>query len=84
LYKGLIIGRLAKITESKDPSMLGRTGQIIDETKNMITLRENTGHTIRIPKSIIKISLASSKDSQQPISIIGLDLLATPEERIKG
>jgi RNase P/RNase MRP subunit p29 len=84
LYKGLIIGGLAEITESRDPSLKGRTGQIVDETKNTIILHENTGRTIRVPKSIIKMKVVSSEERQRPISIIGLELLATPEERIKG
>ena len=84
LYKGLIIGRSARITESNDPSLLGRVGLIVDETKNTILLHENLGRVIRVPKSVVELSIASADDRLQPVSIIGIELLATPEERVKG
>ena len=84
MYKGLIIGRSAEIIDSKDPSLIGRIGLIVDETKNTIILQEKTGRAIRVPKSVVKMNIASSEERQQPISIVGFELLATPEERIKG
>ena len=84
MYKGLIIGRSAEIIESTDPSLKGRAGLVIDETKNTVVLRENTGRMIRVPKYIVKLTLASSNEIHEPVIISGSELLATPEERIKG
>ena len=84
MYKELIIGKLAEVTESKDPSLIGRIGLIVGETKNMITLQEKMGRVIHVPKSVVKMKIGLSNERETQVSIVGSELLATPGERIRG
>jgi len=84
LYKGLIIGKDAEITGSSDPSLVGKRGKIVDETKNTIVLKQENGKTVRIAKSIVRFSLFSKDRSQSSLTLEGQELVATPQERIKG
>ncbi|MHB8566002.1 MAG: ribonuclease P protein subunit [Nitrososphaerales archaeon] len=75
---------MATIIGSLDLSLLNRYGMILDETKNTFVLREDlTQRLVRVPKSIVKISV-QSEGRNLPFHLLGSDLLLTPEERIKG
>ncbi len=82
MYSSLLIGRFAEIVQSLDHSLLGRSGMIIDETKNMIHLRVESGETMKVPKSLVTLKLASSKSDR--IIIEGMKILGTPVDRIRG
>ena len=84
MYKGIIIGKSVEIIGSSDPSLVGRSGLIIDESKNTIMLEEDHGKVIRVPKSIVRLSIASEGWNQKSILVTESDLRAAPEERIKG
>ncbi|MFH0977961.1 MAG: ribonuclease P protein subunit [Candidatus Woesearchaeota archaeon] len=70
-----IIGAKAKITSSTNKSTEGIQGIIIDETKNMISIR-----TISGDKKIIKKASVFEIDGER---ISGDELVGRPEERIK-
>ncbi len=48
LYQHEFIGMTAEVLSTPDPSQLGMTGVIVDETRNTMTLRsdESTYHTL--------------------------------------
>lgn len=84
MFTGLLIGRIATIIESADPSLILRRGLILDETKNTFLMQEALSmQNITIPKSIVRLSIESLGNGQ-PQFLNGSDLLSSPEERIKG
>lgn len=84
MFTGLLIGRIATIIESADPSLIMRRGLIMDETKNTLLMQEaHSMKIIRIPKSIVRLSL-ENLGSGQSLNLNGSELLSSPEERIKG
>ena len=59
LYNSTWIGSTMNIVESNDPTLVGRTGLVLDETKNTLVMLEKDS-TIRIGKAGIKFTLDSS------------------------
>ena len=68
-----IVGLSIKIVESKNPSLLGLKGKIIDETKNTITIQTKTS-TKKIIKDQIKMEIGNKL-------IEGKHLVGRPHER---
>jgi RNase P/RNase MRP subunit p29 len=84
MFTGLLIGRIATIVESTDPSLMMRRGLILDETKNTLLIQEvQSMKNITIPKSIVRLALEPLGNSQAQM-LKGTELLASPEERIKS
>lgn len=79
LEKGEIIGRNIKITESKNKANIGLEGKIIDETKNMLTIKTTKGKKKLVKKNII----FTMKINNSETTIRGEEIQAAPEERIK-
>ena len=75
LLKGELIGLKAKVYEPKNKANLGLEGEIIDETRNTITIKTK-GKSKKIIKDQTKIMING-------IKIDGKDLVARPEERTK-
>lgn len=74
-----LIGLKIEITDSKNKSLMGLKGKIVNETKNMIIIE--TENTIKkIIKKQIKMKL---KLINKTIEIDGKKLVGTPENRIK-
>ena len=74
------IGLQVKIKECKDPSWIGKTGLIIDETKNMFTVMNKT-RKIKVSKKKIKLQL--TLPNQHKVTLDGQKLMKRPEDRIK-
>ena len=76
----MVIGLNAKVVRSDNPSQIGISGKIIDETRNMLKIFDK-GKSKSIPKktSTLHISLAD----KTIIEIEGTVLLGRPENRIK-
>ena len=73
-----LIGLSIKIIESKNKSLVGLNGKIIDETQNTLSLQ--TANSI---KKIIKNQITMKiKSNQKEIVIEGKDLVGRPHERI--
>ncbi len=73
--KIIMIGEIIKVTDAKNPSLIGVTGRAIDETRNTLTVQ--TGQTTkRLVKDQITITI-NGKTLQKEIS-------GRIEERIKG
>jgi ribonuclease P protein subunit POP4 len=74
-----LIGLHATILTSPQPRVVGLSGTIIFETKNMLTLRTNSG-----PKKISKLS-AEKMRMLLPSSVCfirGPSLIGRPEDRV--
>jgi len=56
---GTWIGSMMNIVESNDPTLVGRTGLVLDETKNTLVMLEKDSQ-IRIGKASIKFTLDNS------------------------
>ena len=75
--KAELIGLTIEITNSKNKSLIGLKGKIIDETKNMLTIEKNN-----IIKRIIK-NQSTLYFPKQKIKINGKFLIGRPEDRLK-
>jgi ribonuclease P protein subunit POP4 len=68
-----------KVVDSTDPTLINRSGVVVDETKNMLNLANDNGAVVFIPKatSMFELDLQGKK-----ILISGKDIIGTPQERI--
>ncbi len=73
------IGSIMKVIESKNPTLLGLEGKIIDETQNTITIKTKNS-TKKILKNQVKMKIETGNKS---FIIIGKDLVGRPQDRIK-
>ena len=74
-----IIGFKTSISDSMNKELIGRSGKIIFETKNMIVIETTNGRK-QIPKNICKFLFESTKEK---IVIDGEKLVKKPYERLK-
>ena len=75
IAKHELIGLKTEIIDSKNKDNIGIKGQIIDETKNTITIEQNN-KTKRLFKNNITLKINNQK-------IKGTSLKGRPKERIK-
>ncbi len=75
-----LIGLPVKIVESTNPSLVGIKGNVIDETRNMITI-EHDGKEKKVAKASASFvfTLPEAK-----VKVDGELLLSQPENRIRG
>jgi ribonuclease P protein subunit POP4 len=73
------IGLNVNIDNCKDPSWIGKTGMVIDETKNTFTLKIN-GKNKKIGKNI---SIFKFEYQGNNIILNGSKITYKPEDRIK-
>ena len=59
IYNSTWIGSMMNIVESNDPTLVGRSGLVLDETKNTLVMLENDA-CVRIGKSSITFQLDNS------------------------
>lgn len=76
-----LIGLEARVVNSSDPGLIGLAGRIVDETRNMLVV-ECAGGDKMVPKAaaVLRITLPSGEE----IEVDGAEIVARPEERIKG
>ncbi|MEM1560020.1 MAG: ribonuclease P protein subunit [Ignisphaera sp.] len=77
-----LIGLKIKIASHSDPTLVGKSGVVVDETSNtLIILDEDKNKKIRVPKcyGIYEFEL----QSKERIIIDGTLLLGRPEDRLK-
>jgi ribonuclease P protein subunit POP4 len=78
--KGEFLGRTVTIASSSDPTLVGATGEILDETMKTFSLRQADGRRITVAKSAVTIGLHMD---DRVVKIDGNTLLFRPEDRIK-
>ena len=77
--KDEFIGNIVKIKDCSDPSWIGKTGTILDETKNTFLLKINDKE-----KTIAKnTAIFEFENMGKKISLDGSKILFQPEKRIK-
>lgn len=69
------IGRNLQVVESNDSSLLDVNGTVVDETRNMLLIRSNSGDRM-ISKSVVKFTIDNSQ------TIDGQSVRQRPENRI--
>ncbi len=69
------IGRNLQVVESNDSSLLDVNGTVVDETRNMLLIRSNSGDRM-ISKSVVKFTIDNSQ------TIDGQSVRRRPENRI--
>jgi ribonuclease P protein subunit POP4 len=74
-----LIGTTVKIVDSKNPSLIGKEGKIIDETKNSFKIAYNDKINV-ILKDQITLDI---KFKNQTIRVDGKLFVGKPEDRIK-
>lgn len=74
-----LIGLECKVIASPNKYNIGIKGRIIDETKNLLFIETKRGIK-KIPK---KGSIFRLKLEKEVVEILGDDILARPEDRIK-
>jgi ribonuclease P protein subunit POP4 len=57
----ILIGREIEITESRNKSLIGKKGKVIEETQNTITIQEKEKET-KIIKTHVKIKIPETKE----------------------
>ncbi len=79
LLRHEFIGLRCCVVDATDPSIIGCEGEIVDETRNMLILRES-GKEKKIPKKDATFLFALSG---RKVKIEGKVLVGRPEDRIK-
>jgi len=75
-----LIGMPVKVTRARDPGIRGRSGLIIDETRNMLTLLHR-GRRFRVAKSLATFRFKLRNGTI--VDVDGARLVARPENRLK-
>lgn len=75
-----LIGRRVKIIESRDPTLLNLSGEIVYETKNMLFIKDTNNIIKKVAKNIIKLQIFVDNETY---IIDGKDIVGRPEDRIK-
>ncbi len=77
-----LIGLRVTVERGPDPSVVGATGTVTDETRNMLVLaRSADGRTLRVPKDgwTFRFVLPGGRSAD----IEGHDITFRPEDRVK-
>ena len=80
LRSGELIGLEVKIVESRNRFNTGKKGKVVDETRNMLVLKDDKGKTDNYIK---EENIFEFDQEGKKIVIKGLLLMKRPEDRIK-
>ncbi|MFH1106192.1 MAG: ribonuclease P protein component 1 [Candidatus Aenigmatarchaeota archaeon] len=79
LVRHELIGLDARVLESSDPTQVGLSGKVVDETRNTIEI-EAAGKTRSVIKKNCVFAFALG---EQTVKVDGKILVARPEDRVK-
>ena len=79
-----LIGSYVSVSDAKNKSLVGISGMIVDETRNMLAVEDEMGNVKKVTKKdvIFDFTFASKKDEIKA-RIRGDLLINKPEDRIK-
>ena len=80
LSKHELIGREVRVVDATDKALIGATGQVVDETRNTITI-EAKGRQKQLIKD--QCTFSFHLPSGKWVKVEGKILVARPEDRIK-
>jgi ribonuclease P protein subunit POP4 len=78
--RGELIGKTIKITYSKNKTLIGISGRVIDETKHTLMLEDKKKRKKRVLKNSITFE---ARDGREIINIKGELITGRPEDRVK-
>jgi RNase P/RNase MRP subunit p29 len=79
VFDEILIGNKVKIIESADPSLIERSGKVVDETRNMIKISDERNNSLLIPKAI---SVFELEIENRRTVLSGKEIVGTLEERV--
>jgi ribonuclease P protein subunit POP4 len=74
------LGRTITVKSATDPTLVGLTGEVLDETMKTFVVRTAAGRTVTIAKATVTLALHLG---DRAVEIDGNTLLFRPEDRIK-
>jgi ribonuclease P protein subunit POP4 len=80
LRSGELIGLEVKIVESRNRFNTGKKGKVVDETRNMLVLKDDKGE---VSSYIKEENTFEFSQKGEKVRIKGLLLVKRPEDRIK-
>lgn len=83
MYSGLLIGKTITVLSSLDKSLENENGLVVNESKNLITVKTPVGKILKLPKSVVMLEILDDLTNSQ-MTIDGSRLIGTPVDRIKG
>jgi RNase P/RNase MRP subunit p29 len=81
LFSRILIGEKIRIIQSSDPTLIQRSGMIIDETRNILKIADDAQKPVSIPKSSSIFELELELEGKR-IVLPGREIVGTPQERI--
>lgn len=79
LFSKMLIGSAITVLESSVPTLIHKSGKIIDETRNVLKIASGDQKNISIPKSSCVFEVETDR---RKIIVSGKELVGTPQERI--
>ncbi|MDH2901870.1 MAG: ribonuclease P protein subunit [archaeon] len=79
MFSRILIGEKIRIIQSSDPTLIQRSGMIIDETRNILKIADDAQKPVSIPKSS---SIFELEFEGKRIVLPGREIVGTPQERI--
>ncbi len=80
LVKHELIGLKVKVVDSKNPTSRGLTGNVVDETRNVIKIEKDNRKEVKLIKDQCTFSFMVNG---RWIDVDGKLLVARPEDRVK-
>ena len=74
-----LTGLFLTVSESTDKTLIGRSGIIVDETKNLLRVKSLSGNLFSLPKSIVELKVHLPGSGS--LSLNGALLTNRPEDR---
>lgn len=80
IVQGELIGLDAKVVKSANPSNLGMSGKIIDETRNTLVIRQNENDKVVAKETaVFQFTLPNGT----VVEVEGAAIIGRPEDRVK-
>jgi len=79
IASGELICLDAEVISSADPTLLGLSGKVVDETKNTLTIRTASGDK-KVPKGVAVFRFRSTSGKRATIE--GHSLVMRPEDKL--
>lgn len=75
------IGLEVEIANSSQRKLIGLSGTIVDETKNLIVIERGDGREVKVPK--VSSTFRFTTDDKQKVDVVGKEIALRPHERPK-
>lgn len=75
-----LIGRRITVESATDPTLVGLSGEVLDETMKTLTVRTDAGNRVVVAKNAVTLTF---RLEGHRVEVDGRALLFRPEDRIK-